>query len=117
VGGACAEGPIVCGVELGGVSTAGDWSVLEPLFARARAAGLPVALHCGEDANNQAEVKRMLEFAPERLGHCVFLDDANMELLYQSGITVESCVTCSYPLSLSLSLSLPSFRYSMNRVV
>ena len=39
--------PVVCGVELGGVSTAGEWSTFEPLFARARAAGLPVALHCG----------------------------------------------------------------------
>ena len=39
--------PVVCGIELGGVSTAGAWSTFEPLFARARDAGLPVALHCG----------------------------------------------------------------------
>ena len=91
-----AEGkePIVCGVELGGVTTAGSWEAFRPMFQQARDAGLPIALHCGENKQNQAEPREMMAFGPERLGHCVYLDDANMQRLLESGIPVETCLTC-----------------------
>jgi hypothetical protein len=38
----------------------------------------------------------MIRFAPERLGHCVFLDDANMAALLASRIAVETCLSCHY---------------------
>lgn len=86
--------PIVCGVELGGVATAGAWRDFEPLFRKARHAGLPVALHCGEDKAKQAEWEDMLAFAPERLGHCVHLDSANLEQVVSKRLPVEACLTC-----------------------
>eukprot|EP00802_Teleaulax_amphioxeia_P019263 Tamp_19489.p1 GENE.Tamp_19489~~Tamp_19489.p1 ORF type:complete len:374 (+),score=94.55 Tamp_19489:25-1146(+) len=85
----------VCGVELGGVpskrSFPEDW---QPVFERARHAGMKIALHCGEDASKQEEWRRMIEFGPDRLGHCVLLDEANMERLLASQIPVEACLTC-----------------------
>mmetsp|Transcript_5491 Transcript_5491/g.10477 ORF Transcript_5491/g.10477 Transcript_5491/m.10477 type:complete len:377 (-) Transcript_5491:127-1257(-) len=86
--------PIVCGVELGGVATVGAWRDFEPLFRKARAAGLPIALHCGEDKFKQAEWQEMLAFAPDRLGHCVHLDSANMEKVVSKRLPVEACLTC-----------------------
>lgn len=66
------EGSPVCGVELGGVATTGSFSDFEPLFREARAAGLPVALHCGENFEDHSEEAEMLDFGPDRLGHCVY---------------------------------------------
>lgn len=86
--------PIVCGVELGGVATAGSWKDFEPLFQKAREAGLPIALHCGEDKFRQAEWQEMLAFAPDRLGHCVHLDSANLAQVVSKRLPVEACLTC-----------------------
>ena len=88
------ESQVVCGVELGGMATRGSWANFAPLFERVRQAGLRVALHCGEDKQKQAEWTQMLEFAPDRLGHCVHLDSANIELLIASAIPVETALTC-----------------------
>lgn len=84
----------VCGVELGGVATAGAWADFVPLFDRARAAGLPVALHCGEDPANQAEPMEMLDWGPDRLGHCVFVDEPGLLAVAASRIPVEACIEC-----------------------
>eukprot|EP00041_Stephanoeca_diplocostata_P005212 m.58031 g.58031 ORF g.58031 m.58031 type:complete len:369 (+) comp15638_c0_seq4:254-1360(+) len=84
----------VCGVELGGVTTAKHWRDFVPVFAHARGAGLPVALHCGEDTTRQAQWKEMIDWRPDRLGHCVYLDHDNMAALRASGIPVEIAPTC-----------------------
>jgi len=87
--------PIVCGVELGGVVTAGDWTRnFEPVFAKARAAGIRIALHCGEDLTKQSEWRAMIEFKPDRLGHCVYLDEDNLKRVQELKIPVEACLTC-----------------------
>lgn len=85
---------IVCGVELGGTTTASHWTNFEPLFAKARRAGLQVALHCGEHHGGQSEWCQMIEWRPDRLGHCVYLDPTNMNKLIRSGVPVETAPTC-----------------------
>eukprot|EP00040_Diaphanoeca_grandis_P012168 m.62008 g.62008 ORF g.62008 m.62008 type:complete len:384 (-) comp23069_c0_seq1:148-1299(-) len=87
-------GSVVCGVELGGVTTEKTWGDFEPMFTRAREAGLSIALHCGETYKNQDDPREMIEFAPQRLGHCVYLNEANKALLLKSKIPVETCFTC-----------------------
>lgn len=86
--------PVICGVELGGPATAGDWATFEPIFRRAREAGLRVALHCGEDVHKQEEWSRMMDFRPDRLGHCVYLDSTNFGRLLELKVPVEACPTC-----------------------
>lgn len=84
----------VCGVELGGVAHLGSFDSMRHIFQKARDAGLPVALHCGEDKAKQHEWKEIIDFAPERLGHCVHCDDENLARIIAAGIPVETCLTC-----------------------
>jgi len=88
------SGSSVCGVEMGGVATEGNFEDFVPALLKARAAGLPVALHCGEDPARQAEWRRMLAFRPARLGHCVHLDQTNFDTVLAEGLPVEACITC-----------------------
>eukprot|EP00041_Stephanoeca_diplocostata_P005071 m.55882 g.55882 ORF g.55882 m.55882 type:complete len:355 (+) comp15552_c0_seq3:347-1411(+) len=91
------EPRVVCGVELGGVATKGNWKRdFAPLFTRARNAGLPVALHCGENADNQEEIADMIKWKPDRLGHCVFANDANVASVIAAAIPVEVCMECHH---------------------
>eukprot|EP00049_Salpingoeca_infusionum_P005243 m.90145 g.90145 ORF g.90145 m.90145 type:complete len:369 (+) comp12908_c0_seq1:1647-2753(+) len=85
----------VVGVELGGIGTKGHWHDFRPLFQMARDAGMKIALHSGEaKEGRQEEFASMLDFKPERLGHCVFFDEANMKRLLATQIPVETCLTC-----------------------
>lgn len=89
----------LCGIELGGVPAEADFTRdWKPTFDAARAVGMPIALHCGEDSSEakQREWREMIEWGPDRLGHCVLLDDANFERLTKADrrIPVETCLTC-----------------------
>jgi len=87
---------VVCGVELGGVATARHWHDFEGMFRRARAGGLPIALHCGEDRGRQSEWNDMIAFRPDRLGHCVHVNDENLARIVAAGTPVETCLTCHH---------------------
>lgn len=84
----------VCGVEVGGPAEEGHWAAIEPHCTAARAAGLGVVLHCGESWKKQAEWTAMIDWRPDRLGHCVYLDRHNKERLLASGTPVETAITC-----------------------
>jgi adenosine deaminase len=85
----------VVGVELGGDPKHHDWNHFEPVFQSARDAGLKIAIHCGEHAGVPYEIRGMIDFKPERLGHCIMLphDEGLMEYLHKSKIPVEVCMT------------------------
>ncbi|KAJ1480537.1 hypothetical protein T484DRAFT_2794993 [Baffinella frigidus] len=85
---------MVVGVEMGGHPLRGEWAKLEPLFAKARAAGLKVSLHFAENRGWEEEQNAILDFAPERVGHAVYMSDAIRDRLLASRIPVEVCVTC-----------------------
>merc|ERR1712107_23776 len=63
---------VVCGVELGGMATAGHWHDFEGMSRRARGAGLPIALHC------------------------VHVNDENLARIVAAGTPVETCLTCHH---------------------
>ncbi|KAL7485956.1 hypothetical protein ACHAW6_011550 [Cyclotella cf. meneghiniana] len=107
----------IVGVELGGNPTRNDFRLFEPLFQKARDHGLKVSIHCGEipTALNDSEssdpimkvayeeVKAVLNFRPDRLGHALLLPDSLMEKLMSQPIPIECCPT-SNVMTLELAL-------------
>ena len=85
----------VVGVDLSGAPNKGHWDLYEDALLEARRLGLGVVLHCGEIADTLAEQRAMLDFRPDRLGHCVFTvrDPELRERLIASKIPVELCLT------------------------
>lgn len=69
----------------------------QPILQRARAAGLMITIHCGElPCNNDStfqEVKAILNFVPDRLGHALLLPTSLLSTMDTLRIPVESCPT------------------------
>ncbi|XP_053975290.1 adenosine deaminase-like protein isoform X1 [Hylaeus volcanicus] len=86
----------IVGLDLSGDPMTGD-AFLE-LLKKARIAGLKIAAHCAE-ISNEIETKDILEFKPDRLGHCTCvhpnLQGSNklLDMLFTSKIPVELCLT------------------------
>ncbi|KAK9084863.1 hypothetical protein Sjap_025274 [Stephania japonica] len=83
----------VVGVDLSGNPAVGEWDTFLPALNFAREHGLPIVLHCGELPDRLGEVREMLNFYPQRIGHAIFLDDEQWRLLKLSKIPVEICLT------------------------
>ncbi|PSN55923.1 Adenosine deaminase-like protein [Blattella germanica] len=89
---------ILVGMDLSGDPTKGSVKEFLLVLERARSAGLKIALHCGE-VPNADEVELILEFKPDRLGHCTCvhpLTGGTKELwntLLAKKIPVELCLT------------------------
>eukprot|EP00850_Spirogloea_muscicola_P005382 SM000024S07844 [mRNA] locus=s24:792718:802523:- [translate_table: standard] len=82
----------VAGVDLSGNPSVGNWGTFLPALLWAREHWLPVTLHCGEVPNAE-EVRAMLAFKPERVGHVCCLEEAEWAALLTSNIPVEICLT------------------------
>lgn len=63
---------IICGVDLSGDPTYKSFDDFRNCLRLAQDAGLKLALHCGE-IENENEIKTMLEFGMNRLGHGTFI--------------------------------------------
>ncbi|XP_021934884.1 adenosine deaminase-like protein isoform X2 [Zootermopsis nevadensis] len=89
---------IIVGLDLSGDPTKGLVSDYLPVLARGRNAGLKISIHCAEVPNSD-EVEEILNFHPDRLGHCTCihpLHGGSQELwikLLHSHIPVELCLT------------------------
>ncbi|GAQ87811.1 Adenosine deaminase [Klebsormidium nitens] len=82
----------VVGIDLSGNPTVGSWATFLPALQWARAYGLPLTLHCGEVPNAE-EVRAMLAFRPERVGHVCCLAEPEWQQLLDAKIPVEACLT------------------------
>lgn len=61
------------GLELGGDPKNGDFDEgFQAEFRRAQENGFKVSLHCAE-LKAQKDTQKMIDFRPDRLGHCIFL--------------------------------------------
>ncbi|XP_020210358.1 adenosine deaminase-like protein [Cajanus cajan] len=82
----------VVGIDLSGNPSIGDWTTYLPALKFAREQGLCVTLHCGEVPNSK-EIKNMLDFRPQRVGHACYFEDEHWRQLKSSKIPVEICLT------------------------
>lgn len=87
------SGQGVVGIDLSGDPTQGSFDTFLPALARARSLGLFVTLHAGEVPNTDSEMKAMLDFHPDRFGHCCFVSPSNLQRLKSSDIPIELCLT------------------------
>ena len=66
--------PYIVGIELSGDPRSGAFSTFETELAAFRdETGLKISLHCAETEEQIAESQSMIDFNPDRLGHCVYL--------------------------------------------
>jgi len=62
------------GIELSGDPRKGDFNDYIELFEKARSErGIKITLHCAETEEQASEAQKMIDFKPDRLGHCCFL--------------------------------------------
>jgi adenosine deaminase len=91
----------VVGVDIAGPRPNGGrypYAGLAPLVEHARAAGLGVTIHVGEEggSNGIAEIGEVVEsLRPERIGHGILAarDDEVLQLVRESGVVLEICPT------------------------
>ena len=91
----------IVGVDIAGPRPGGGrypYRELAPLVEEARAAGLGVTIHVGEEggADGIAEIGEVVEhLRPERIGHGILAaqDEETMRLLREAGVVLEICPT------------------------
>lgn len=100
-----AKSEFLVGLDLSGNPTKGDVTALLPALFRARAAGLRVAVHCGE-VPNDAEVDAIFTAGADRLGHALHLASRHIDALSaRQAPPIEIC-----PTSNRLTLGIGSLR-------
>jgi adenosine deaminase len=91
----------IVGIDIAGPRPHGGrypYRELAPLVQHARAAGLGVTIHVGEEggADGIAEIDEVVEhLRPERIGHGILAaqDEGTMRLLREAGVVLEICPT------------------------
>ena len=82
----------VVGLDLGGDPGLGQWRDWPPAMDAARAGGLKITLHCAE-LWHEEESAAMIAWRPDRLGHMVCMGENLRQLLLESKIPVEICLS------------------------
>ena len=72
----------IVGVELSGDPREGSFTTFEDELRRFREeTGKKISLHCAEVEEQKGETRAMIDFAPERLGHCIYMVSVSCFLL------------------------------------
>jgi adenosine deaminase len=82
----------VVGLELSGDPRHGDFGKFAEEFKRAQDLGFKVSLHCAE-TSDQSDSQQMIDFKPDRLGHCCYLNPEQLKQVVDLGIPIEVCPT------------------------
>ncbi|KAJ7615418.1 Metallo-dependent hydrolase [Roridomyces roridus] len=98
------EGRRVVGVDLCGDPQAGDMDTLAEHFATAKRGGLTVE-------NSVKETLKLLSYAPDRLGHATFLDEAAKSLVREAKMPIEMCLSSNLLCKTVSSLAEHHIRY------
>ncbi|RYO98072.1 hypothetical protein DL764_007202 [Monosporascus ibericus] len=89
----------VVGLDLCGDPAKGDVSLFTPAFATARAAGLGLTVHFAEAeaSAGEAELRTLLDWEPDRLGHVIHVPpDVRRRIAAAPGaIGLELCLSCN----------------------
>lgn len=85
----------VCGIDLAGDESRYACREYAPIFARAKAAGIPVTIHAGEAAGPASILDALDLFGARRIGHGIRAveDTALVERLAGEKIALEICLT------------------------
>jgi adenosine deaminase len=82
----------IVGIDYCGDCYKGTFSDFIPALKRAKENGLQLSIHCGEKDDNE-EIRQMLSVGPSRLGHLCFISSELQEVVQQSRIPAEFCIT------------------------
>ncbi|KAI1099173.1 Metallo-dependent hydrolase [Jackrogersella minutella] len=88
----------VVGVDLCGDPTKGDVASFTPAVEEAKAAGLKLTIHFAEAeaSASEAELRTILGWMPERLGHVIHVPEpVKREIAARAGIGLELCLSCN----------------------
>ncbi|KFB44391.1 AGAP005158-PA-like protein [Anopheles sinensis] len=83
---------LMAGFDLSGNPFGTKFADFVPPLQKARKHGFRMALHCGEFEDAQ-EVKEMLEFGVDRIGHGTFIEGDHLEFARKNNIPFECCLT------------------------
>ncbi|EIW67214.1 hypothetical protein TREMEDRAFT_33866 [Tremella mesenterica DSM 1558] len=85
----------VVGLDLGGNPIKGDVKIYREIFKAAKREGLGLTLHFGEIEGRDEEQLEMLSWAPDRLGHVIWVKEEMKRKLVEMDIGVEMCLSCN----------------------
>lgn len=83
---------IIKAMDLSGAAFGTRFSEFKGFLRKAQANGLKIALHCGE-FDDDDEVREMLEFGTDRIGHGTFVRGNNLQFAKTNQIPFECCLT------------------------
>lgn len=87
----------VVGIDLCGDPAVGDVSIFAPAFVLARSSNLPITIHFAESpaSSTPAELWKLLEYGPKRIGHVINVPDDVKEEIVRRGLGLELCLSCN----------------------
>jgi adenosine deaminase len=87
----------VVGVDLCGNPTVGPIVHLSPAFYEAKLSGLKITLHFAEAevSSSDTELRTLLSWQPDRLGHVIRVNDEFKETIMSKNIGLELCLSCN----------------------
>lgn len=90
----------VVGLDLCGDPAArpnGDISIFTPTFLEAKTRGLGITVHFAEAeaSASPAELRTLLSWMPDRLGHVIWEDEETKREIARRGLCLELCLSCN----------------------
>ena len=87
----------VVGIDLCGNPLKGDVSIYRAAFSKAKAHDLKLTLHFAEvpASSSETELKTLLSFEPERLGHVINVPENIRAEIIKRKLGLELCLTCN----------------------
>ncbi|KAJ3252124.1 hypothetical protein HK103_001821 [Boothiomyces macroporosus] len=86
--------PLIVGVDLCGDPAKGDFITdMKPALLYAKEIGLKVTTHLSELPNVDQETWDILQTRPDRVGHCIYLDEKSTKFIKENKIPIEICLS------------------------
>lgn len=87
----------VVAVDLCGDPSRGDVSIFRTAFAKAKSHGLKLTVHFAEvpASSSEAELRTLLSYEPDRLGHVIHVPDSIKEEIVSRKLGLELCLSCN----------------------
>ena len=87
----------VVGIDLCGDPAVGDVSIFQPAFEAAKKQDLKITIHFAEapQSSTHIELWKLLEYAPDRIGHVINVPDDIKKEIVRRGLGLELCLSCN----------------------